>query len=362
VAQIQFLNNSRDTEVQDLVEEAGLNLGSADGSFITVKDQAVEARHALIYSVKGQFYLKPESVAAKCFVNFRPLPPEGGAIGDRDILMFGRTLAKFWRGTAPAGGSGGGGAPDPKVAKERDDLRAQVATLEKQVRESSAGASAAAQAQIDAARREKDEVSKQLDVAKRDADRLKGEKDAVDKAKRDAEKARDEERESGKKTREKLESELAESRANGASLQKEIDGQKPVLEQKDKELDAVRKALEALRTADAQAKRDRRGALREGSDLAKALGAINVPDSLRDRIAAAVRDEVDREVLARDGASVPLRGLHCPACDHDLEADLGALKARRKQMDALRALGIANLSSDDVKALASKVRSQTVKA
>jgi hypothetical protein len=329
-----------------------------------VTDPAVEARHALISSVKGQFYLKPESAAAKCFVNFRPLPPEGGAIGDRDILMFGRTLAKFWRATAPAGGGGGAsaGGPDPKTAKERDDLKAQVAGLEKQLRDSSAGASAAAQSQIDAARREKEDVSKQLDAAKRDAERVKGEKDTVEKGKRDAEKARDDERESGKKTREKLESELADARAKNAGLQGDIDKQKPVLEQKDKELDTVRKALEALRTGDAQAKRDRRGALREGSDLAKALAAINVPDSLRDRIAAAVRDEVDREVLSRDGATVPLRGLHCPACDQDLEAELGGLKSRRKQTDALRALGIANLSSDDVKALVARVRSQTVKA
>ncbi len=91
MAQLQFLNGARDAEVQDLPEEAGLLLGSQAGSYILVSDQAVESRHATVYSVKGQFYVRPESAAAKCFVNFRPVPDVGTAISDRDIVMFGRT-------------------------------------------------------------------------------------------------------------------------------------------------------------------------------------------------------------------------------------------------------------------------------
>ncbi len=65
MAQLQFLNGARDAEVQDLPEEAGLLLGSQAGSYILVSDQAVESRHATVYSVKGQFYVRPNMTMSR---------------------------------------------------------------------------------------------------------------------------------------------------------------------------------------------------------------------------------------------------------------------------------------------------------
>jgi predicted nucleic acid-binding Zn-ribbon protein len=390
VAQIQFLNGARDAEVQDLVEEAGLNLGSADGSYITVKDAAIDPRHAVIYSVKGQFYVKPESANAKCFVNFRPVPLEGQGIADRDILMFGRTLAKFWRAQAPAGAMGGatlgvGGGDSAKLTKERDDARAQVADLQQKLQQASSGASAAATAQIDALKRDKDAVSKEKDALAREKDAVSKEKDdlakqldgarqaakrdldAANQAKADVERARDDaqaklktvtdERDAAKKAEEKTREDLDAERKRAEAAEQEAQKAKPELEKKDQELEAVRKALDALRASEEVAKRDRRAAIREGSDLGKILGALAVPESLRDRIAAALQDEVDRAVIGRDGATVPLRGLRCPGCDADLESELSTVKAMRRQAEALRALGAAALSADEVRSLVERVRS-----
>lgn len=357
MAQLQFLNGSRDAEVQDLPEEAGLLLGSQDGSYITVKDQAVDPKHATVYSVKGQFYVRPESPNAKCFVNFRPLPAEGSAISDRDIVMFGRTLAKFWRGLAPvAGGGGGGGGPDPRVAKERDDLRAQVAQLTQQIQAASSGASSAAKAQIDAANKEKEDLKNQLESSKKQSrSELDAAKSDADRRVQDAEKARDDE----KKKAEDLEKDLTEARKRAEDAAAESAKAKPELEKKDRELDAARKALEAFQTADARSKRDRRAALREGSDLAKVVEALSLPDALRDRVVAAFKDEVDREVLSRgEGPVVPLRALRCPGCDMDLETELGSLKRRRQKVEALKALGVGGLSADDAQALIAKVKAK----
>ena len=356
MAQLQFLNGSRDAEVQDLPEEAGLLLGAQDGSYITVKDQAIDPKHATVYSVKGQFYVRPESANAKCFVNFRPLPPEGSAISDRDIIMFGRTLAKFWRGMAPVAGAGGGGAPDPRVAKERDDLRAQVGQLQQQLQQASAGASQAAKAQLDAATREKDDLKNQLEQSKKQSrSELDSAKSDADRRIQEVEKARDAE----KKKAEDLEKDVADAKKRADDAEAAAAKLKPDLEQKEKDLEAARKALEAFQSAEARAKRDRRAALREGSDLDKAVAALALPDALRDRVVGAFKDEVDREVLTRgDGPVVPLRGLRCPGCDIDLESELGSLKKRRQKVDALKALGVAGLSADDASALIAKVKAK----
>ncbi len=353
MAQLQFLNGSRDAEVQDLPEEAGLLLGSQDGSYILVKDQAVEPKHATVYSVKGQFYVRPETGNAKCFVNFRPLPAEGSAISDKDIVMFGRTLAKFWRATAPAGAGGGGGAADPRVAKERDDLKAQVASLQQQIKQASSGASSAAQAQIDAAKKEKDELAKKLEQSTAES------RKELDAARQEADK-KAQEADKEKKAKESLEAELEKAKKRADDAEAEAAKAKPDLEKKEKELEALRKSLEAFQTAEARAKRDRMSALRAGSDLAQAVSALALPDPLRDRIVAALKDEVDRELLSRsEGPVVPLRGLRCPSCDVDLENELQGLKRRRQKAEALKALGIAGLSAEDAKALVAKARARS---
>src|SRR5581483_11804525 len=155
---------------------------------------------------------------------------------------------------------------------------------------------------------------------------------------------------------------LEKERKRATDAEAESAKAKPALEQKDKELDALRKAQDALNSADARAKRDRRAALRDGSDLAKALEALALPDALRDRVAQAFRDEVDREVLSREGPVVPVRGLRCPSCDCDLDGELTRLKTRRKQKDALRSLGVSELSQDDVKSLVEKLCAASSKA
>jgi predicted nucleic acid-binding Zn-ribbon protein len=359
VAQLQFLNGSRDSETQDLPEEAGLTLGAQDGSYILVKDQAVEPKHATVYSVKGQFYVRPESTNAKCFVNFRPLPAEGSAISDKDIVMFGRTLAKFWRTAAPSGGGGAaiGGGADPRVAKERDELKVQVQSLQLQIKQATAGASEAAQAQVDAVKREKDELARKLEQStaqsRRDVDAAKQE---GDRKAQDAEKARDAE----KKAKEALDGQLADAKKRADGAEAELGKLKPEVEKKEKEAAALRKSLEAFQTTEARAKRDRLSALRAGSDVAQAVAALALPDALRDRLVAALRDEVDREVLSRaEGPVVPLRGLRCPGCDADLENELGSLKRRRQKTDALKALGVSGLSAEDAKALVSKARARS---
>jgi hypothetical protein len=362
VAQLQFLNGSRDAEVQDLPEEAGLLLGSQAGSYIVVTDQGVEARHATVYSVKGQFYVRPESPAAKCFVNFRPVPDAGVAVSDRDIIMFGRTLGKFWRNQAPVSGGTAAPAasatPDPKLVKERDELKAQLQQLQQ-----ASGASQAAQSQLDAAKREKDDLKSQLEQSKKQS------RTELDQAKQDADRRiqdAEKERDSWKSAKESLEKssaesskELAESRKRAEEAEAQAAKAKPDLEQKEKDLEAARKALEAFQTAAARAQRDRRSALREGSDLEKALSVLALPDALRDRLLAALRDEIDREVLTRaEGPVVALRALRCPGCDLDLDKELTGLKVRRMKVDALKALGVAGLSAEDATALVAKARAK----
>src|SRR5262249_53561045 len=132
---------------------------------------------------------------------------------------------------------------------------------------------------------------------------------------------------------------------------------KPELAKKDEELGAARKALEAFQSAEARAKRDRRAALRDGSDLEKAVAALALPDAPRDRLVAAFKDEVDREVLSRsEGPVVPLRALRCPGCDMDFESELGSLRRRRQKVEVLKALGVAGLLADEASALVAKVR------
>ena len=367
-----------------------------DGQFIQVKDAKIEPEHALIYSVKGQFYVMAQANApgALCFVNFNKIGPTATAVNDRDVLMFGRTIAKFWLKGAPASGGSlaavtmappGGGAEAAKAGRERDEARtqltearAQVTDLQQKLTQAQAGAGAAGAAQaasLETSKREKDDLAKQLEARKREVESANKNKDSLGKeiatlksSKKELEGKRDElehelkmlkdDRELAKKTEEKVRSELADEKKRAVDLEADLAKLKPEVDKAAKELDAVRKALEALRTADLQAKRDRRPALREGSDVAKALEALGVPDQLRARLTNAVRDEVDREVLSREGPVVQLRGLHCPGCDADLEAELGGLKARRKQREALRALGAADLSADEVKALVDKVRSR----
>lgn len=373
MAQIQFLNGMRDGDVQDLVEEASLSLGQAEGQFIQIKDQGVEPEHALLYSVKGQFYvmLQPSAPAAKVFLNFKPVGATAAAVSDKDILMFGRTLVKFWLRQAPAAGGGGGGptmapaAADPRVARERDEAKARVADLEKQLAAANTGASGA-QSALDAARREATDAKGQLEARKRELDAATKEKDSLGKElaalktkaeglESDLSSARNE-AEEAKKHGTELEASLEAEKKRASDLEAEVAAAKPALAQKESEVEALRKATEELQAADARAKRDRRATLREGSDVAKAVEALSVPDSVRDRLAAAVRDEVDREVLSRQGQVVPLRGLRCPACDLDLESELGRLKTRRKQADALRAIGVDGLTADDLKALVEKAR------
>lgn len=386
MAQIQFLNGLRDGDVQDLVEEASLSLGQAEGQLIQVKDQGVEAEHALLYSVKGQFYVmvQPTSPAAKVFLNFKPIGPTATAVADKEISMFGRTLAKFWLKQAPSGGGGGAGvtmaapAADPRVARERDEARTRVAELEKQLAAASTGASGT-QASLDAARREKDDVAKQLEARKKELESAGKDKDSLGKEvaalkkdkkdletraeglDRDLEKTKSERDDSNKRA-DAVSSDLDAEKKRASELETELAATKPALAQKDGELEALRKATRELESADARAKRDCRAALREGSDLAKALEALAVPDALRDRIAAAARDEVDREVLSRQGPVVPLRGLRCPGCDADLDAELGQLKARRRQTDALRTIGLGEITPDDLKALVERARTQAAEA
>jgi predicted nucleic acid-binding Zn-ribbon protein len=362
------LNGVRDAEVQDLPEEAGLLLGSQAGSYILVSDQAVEARHATVYSVKGQFYVRPEGAAAKCFVNFRPVPDVGTAISDRDIVMFGRTLCKFWRAQAPVAGPApaapaAAAAPDPKVAKERDELKDKVAKLEQQLKDSTAGASAAAQSQLDAAMREKNDLKGQLEQSKKQSrTELDQAKEEADKRVADVTKERDDlktAKEDLEKSSGQLSKDVEEAKKRATDAEAEAAKVKPDLEQKEKELEAARKALEAFQTAEAQSKRDRRSALRDGSDLKKAASALALPDALQGRLLAALRDEIDREVLTRsEGPVVPLRGLHCPGCDLDLEKELSPLKGHRMKVEALKALGIAGLSADDASALIAKARAK----
>src|SRR5207245_2421966 len=108
--------------------------------------------------------------------------------------------------------------------------------------------------------------------------------------------------------------------------------------------------------AEASGARDRRAQLRKGSDLAAAIAAIGAPDAVRDRIARAIRDEVDLAVLGRGGPVVPVRGLRCPKCDLDLEAELKEIAARRRAAQEARALGLADLDRAELDALLEKAR------
>jgi chromosome segregation ATPase len=225
-----------------------------------------------------------------------------------------------------------------------------------------------AQRDVEKARKNAEaDVEKARKAAEAEAEKARKAAEAeADKARKALEGERDEAKSQAETTREELEStkrKLADVESARDERQKKVDALegdvskgKADLEARGAELEASRKALEALRTAEAATVRDRRPQLRKGSDLDKALAALGAPDSVRERIARAVRDEVDLAVLGRGGPVVPVRGLRCVACDADLESELRKIAASRKWDDEARGLGLADLPREQVEAAIERAR------
>lgn len=404
MASLQFLSGSRDQEVQDLSEAGSLTLGSgAAGVHVMVRDPGVAEQHCRIYPAQGNWWLQnlnPDTVLGKARVpvnEIRQLP-------DRAVFIVGNTYVKFWlkRPAAPAGGSpSGSGAVEGGAASEQ--LKRELAEAKTELDRLRGMGS-----QADGSRRELEKVKGELDGARREAEEQKRAAESAQGQVRDLEgklgelrkqvQAESRTREEAEGKQRQTEAELTKARAEVETKAKEAEAKVKESERKakdeaekakqaaERELEAAKKAVEselaagkqaiaadkaaleaaaaadraaceALRGREEARGRDRLAALRAGSDLHRALEALEVPEPLRRRLEAAVETEIDREVLRRvQGPLVPLRGLRVPGLDRDLEAELRAARRQSEQAEMARKLGLHQLEPAELERLLEAAR------
>jgi len=370
MACIQFLSGSRDQEFVDLDPAATLTLGSADsGVEIKVSDPGIEAIHCRIYPGNGQFWVQSNSDSI--WINMdRAQKGATKGLPDKSILILGKTYLKFWsqRPAASSGSGSGavGGGADPAALSQ---AQSELAAARSEIEQLKAGSGQteelqrnleAAQAEAQAAQAKVGELETQLKEAQAKASSLEQE---ITGAKAEAEtkvaeaeaKVAEAKREADERCA-KLQSEAdaakqeAEEKAQAAVREAEETRDREVAaakEQAEREQEETRSALEAsranlaaLREREDALTRDRLADVQSGSDLARALDALDLPEALRLRLEAAVEAEVTRKVLVRfEGAVVPLRGLKVPGVELDLEGHLRSLRQRAQQEAALEALG-----------------------
>lgn len=402
MACLQFLSGSRDQDIQELSEAGSLTLGSAAAGpgQITVTDQGVADQHCRIYLAQGNWWLQnlnPDTVLGKARVK----PNEIRQLPDRTVFIVGSTYVKFWA-TRPPGGAGpsgsgviSGSGADPAALeaakRELEQAKAEVERLRGQ------GSSAA-----DGARRELEAAKGELQAAKRDADEqrraaetahgelremegklaeLRKQLAAESKAREEAEgkhhqteaeltrtraDAETKVKEAEKKAQAQVEEEKQAAQARVAEAEKragdELEQARAKLQGEQDEMRAAlaadRAACEALRGREEALSRDRLDALRRGSDLQRALEALELPEGLRRRLEAAVETEIDREALRRvQGPVVPLRGLRVPGVERDLESELRTARQQSEQADLARKLGLHQLEPAALERLLEAARS-----
>lgn len=401
MAYLQILNGTRELQVEELNPSASLVVGSGDEAHIRVSDSGVEPRHCQVYPAQNAYWLQ-DLGAGNTILHMKRLKSTTEGLKQGDIFIVGQTFLKFWNekppegGGAPAAGAASGGGSPAEVAALKRELAAAQAEVQRVQAEAAKASEKAGKAsekvaeadkarrEAEAAKRELDLVKKELDTSRSDAARARSDADVERSGREEAEArvkelegTRDELQEKARKleselktTKSDAEAEVATAKADAeqaiarakADAEAELAKGKADLERQQAEdklaLEATRAELEAWRAEKASWSRDRLAALREGgSDLAKVLDALALPQALRLRLEAAFEDAVDREALRRvAGPVVPLRGLRVPGCDRDLEGELGAARRREEQVSAARALGLPGLDPAELETLLGSAR------
>lgn len=376
MAYLQFMNGTRDQQVEELNPAASLVVGSAEDAHVRVTDAGVEGRHCQVYPAQGAFWLQ-DLGAGNTILHMKRLKGTTEGLKAGDIFILGQTFVKFWTekptvgAAAPAPSAAGGPALDA-LKRELSTAQAEAARLK--------GEAEKARGEGDQARKELEAARGEATRAKADAEKERKEKEQVERRRQEA----DEQREAAEKQRQELEDargtlegrvkqlegELETTRSDAAAevskaradAEAGLATAREALEREQAEvkasLEATRAECAALRAHDEVRGRDRLAALAGASDLAKVIEALALPDALRLRLEAAVEDAVAREALRRvNGPVVPLRGLRVPGCERDLEGELGAVRRRQEQVEAARGLALHELEASQLDRLLEAARS-----
>lgn len=363
---LQFLNGSRDQQVEELNPAASLVIGSGDDAHIRVADAGIEGRHCQVYPAQGAFWLQ-DLGAGNTILHMKRLKGTTERLEAGDIFILGQTFVKFWAERPAAGGGAasapaGGGAALEAAKAELQTARARADELEAQLAQAKKDAQAAAEeasrvqgevererAAREAAEQERASLAQEKDAL---AQRLKDLEADVERARADAEaqvaRAREEAEAQVTAARAEAEAELARGRE---ALEREQAEGKAALE-------AARAELAALRAEQEARGRDRLAALLDGhGDLAAWVEALGLDHAARLRLEAALEDAITREALRRVvGPVVPLRDLRVPGCDRDLEAELGAVRRKGEHVAAARSLGLHHLDASELDRLLEAAR------
>lgn len=383
MAYLQFMNGSRDQQVEELNPAASLVVGSADDAHVRVGDAGVEARHCQVYPAQGAFWLQ-DLGAGNTILHMKRLKGTTEGLKAGDIFILGQTFVKFWTekptvgAAAPAPAAAGGPALDA-LKRELSAAQAEAARLKADV-DKARGEGERSRADGDLARKELETLRLEVTRVKADVERERQEKEQVERQRKDADEQRErteaqrQELEAAREELERrvkqLEGELETTRSEAtaevararADADAELGRAREALEREQAEmkasLEATRAECATLRARDEVRGRDRLAALAEANDLSKVIEALALPDALRLRLEAAVEDAASREALRRvNGPVVPLRGLRVPGCDRDLEGELGAVRRRQEQVEAARGLHLHELEASQLDRLLEAARS-----
>lgn len=97
------------------------------------------------------------------------------------------------------------------------------------------------------------------------------------------------------------------------------------------------------------------------ADLARRVARLPVPEESRARVARFVEDEIERARAAWLLDAAPLAGLTCPRCEKPIEDDLRKRRREDEIVEALRALGGAEASAEDLEKAFEQSRSEPAK-
>lgn len=364
---LQFLNGSRDQQVEALNPAASLVIGSGDDAHIRVTDPGIEGKHCQVYPAQGAFWLQ-DLGAGNTILHMKRLKTTTEGLKGGDIFIVGQTFVKFWTerpavgGGAPAAAPAGGGAALEAAKKELQAAKAQAESLEGELararKEAQDAADEASRAQGDVERERagREDAERQRDAVAQEKERLD---ERVKELEGEVERARADAEAQASKAKEDAEAQVAAARADAEA---ELARGREALEREQAEgkaaLEATRAELEALRVEKQAWSRDRLAALTAGTgDLAAWVEALGLDHAARVRLEAALEDAVTREALRRAaGPVVPLRGLRVPGCDRDLEAELGAARRSAEHAATARSLGLHDLDASELERLLEAAR------
>jgi hypothetical protein len=121
VPTLQILSGKSSGESISFTDEA--KVGKDATCQVTLSDAGISRFHAKISRAGGKLQIEDLGSSNGTYVNFKKRGQgEKVSLDDKDILFFGRTVAKFWVG-APTGGGGGGEAVSAELLKDTVPLK-----------------------------------------------------------------------------------------------------------------------------------------------------------------------------------------------------------------------------------------------